>query len=86
MPRRGSGGACCGGHGIDDHAGADGAALDGERDKQCADGVAASRTTAPGSLQVHRHRLRAARDGGRIIMTVESTSRLPVVAEMSRVR
>jgi hypothetical protein len=53
MPRRGRGGACCGGHGIDDQAGADGAALDGERDKQCADGVAASRTTAPGSL---RHR------------------------------
>ena len=30
-------------------AGADGAAFDGERDEQCADGAAASRTTAPGS-------------------------------------
>ena len=34
---------------MDDQAGADGAALDGERDEQCADGAAASRTTAPGS-------------------------------------
>ena len=66
MPRRGRGGARCDGHGADDQARADGAALDGERVEQCADGAAASRTTAPGSLQaqVHRHRLRAARDGG----------------------
>jgi hypothetical protein len=50
MPGRCHGGACCGGHGMDDQAGADGAALDGERDEQCADGAAASRTTgAPGS-------------------------------------
>jgi len=75
-----------GGHSADDHAGADGAALDGERVEQSADGAAASRTTAPGSLQVHRHRLRAGRDGGRIILTVLSTLRLPVVAEMSRAR
>ena len=55
MPRRCHGGACCGGHGMDDQAGADsladGAALDGERDEQCADGAAASRTTAPGSQE-----------------------------------
>ena len=49
MPQRGRGGACCGGHGIDDQAGADGAALDDDRVEQCADGAAASRTTAPGS-------------------------------------
>ena len=49
MPRRGRGGACCGGHGGNGQAGADGAALDGERVEQCADGAAASRTTAPGS-------------------------------------
>ena len=49
MPRRGRGGACCGGRGADDQAGADGSALDGERYEQRADGAAASRTTAPGS-------------------------------------
>ena len=49
MPRRGRGGACCGVHGGNGQAGADGAALDGERVEQCADGAAASRTTAPGS-------------------------------------
>ena len=49
MPRRGRGGARCGCHGADDQAGADGAALDCERVEQCADGAAASRTTAPGS-------------------------------------
>ena len=61
MPRRGRGGARCDGHGADDQAGADAAALDGVRVEQCADGAAASRTTAPGSLQaqVHRHRLHA---------------------------
>ena len=36
--------------------------------------------------RLHRHRLRAVRDGGRIIVTVLSTLRLPVVAEMSRAR
>ena len=50
MPRRGRGGARCGCHGADDQAGADGAALDCERVEQCADGAAASRTTAPGLL------------------------------------
>ena len=34
--------------------------------------------------RLHRHRLRAGRDGGRIIVTELSTLRLPVVAEMSR--
>ena len=78
MPRRGRGGACCGGHGMDDQAGADGAALDGERDEQCADGAAASRTTgAPGS-QAQASQAQASRrlghagerglDGGRIIL------------------
>ena len=55
---------CCGGHGADDQAGVDGAVIDGERVEQCADGAAASRTTASGSqasqAQLHRHRLRAA--------------------------
>ena len=36
--------------------------------------------------RLHRHRLRAGRDGGRIIVTELSTLRLPVVAEMSRAR
>ena len=36
----------------DDQAGVDGAALDCEQVEQCADGAAASRTTAPGS-QAH---------------------------------
>ena len=49
MPRRGRGGACCGGQGADDQDGVDGAALDGERVEQCADGAAASRTSTPGS-------------------------------------
>ena len=78
---------------MDDQAGADsladGAALDGERDEQCADGAAASRTTAPGALQSQDsqvHRLGAGRDGGLIIVTELSTLRLPVVAEMSRAR
>jgi hypothetical protein len=78
MPRRCRGRACCGGHGMDDQAGADGAALDGERDEQCADGAAASRTTgAPGSqapasqVQASRrlgHAGERGRDGGRIIL------------------
>ncbi len=77
MPRRCHGGACCGGHGMDDQAGAVGAALDGERDEQCADGAAASRTTAPGSqapasqAQASRrlgHAGERERDGGRIIL------------------
>ena len=51
MPCRGCGGARCGCHGADDQAGADGAALDGEWVEQCADGAAASRTTAPGSQE-----------------------------------
>ena len=38
-------------HGADDQDGVDGAALDGERVEQCADGAAASRTTAPGSQE-----------------------------------
>ena len=89
MPRRGRGGARCGCHGADDQAGADGAALDCERVEQCADGAAASRTTAPGALQAQAsqaHRLRAGLDGGRIMVTKLSTLRLPVVAEMSRAR
>ena len=49
MPRRGRGGACCGGQGADDKDGVDGAALDGERVEQRADGAAASRTSTPGS-------------------------------------
>jgi hypothetical protein len=57
---------------MDDQAGADGAALDGERDEQCADGAAASRTTAPGSQAPASRRLGHAgergRDGGRIIL------------------
>ena len=77
MHRRGRGGACCGSHDADDQAGADGAALDGERDEQCADGAAASRTTAPGSqaqasqTQASRrlgHAGERGRDGGRIIL------------------
>ena len=47
MPRRGRGGACCGGHGGNGQAGADGAALDGERVEQCADGAAACSATSP---------------------------------------
>jgi len=49
--RGGRGGACCGDHGADDQDGVDGAVLDGERVEQCADGAAASRTTAPGSQE-----------------------------------
>ena len=88
MPRRGRGGACCGGHGGNGQAGADGAALDGERVEQCADGAAASRTTAPGSQAKASRRLggERGRDGGRIFVTVVSTSRLPVVVEMLRAR
>ena len=90
MPRRGRGGACCGGHGGNGQAGADGAALDGERVEQCADGAAASRTTAPGSQAKASRRLGQAgergRDGGRILATLVSILRLPVVAEMLRVR
>jgi hypothetical protein len=91
--RGGRGGACCGDHGADDQDGVDGAALDGERVEQCADGAAASRTTAPGSEaqeQASRrlgHGCRArGRDGGWILVTVVSTVCLPVVAEMSRAR
>ena len=77
-------------HGADDQDGVDGAVLDGERVEQCADGAAAPRTTAPGSQAQASRRLGHAgergRDGGRIILTMESTSRLPVVAEMSRAR
>ena len=36
-------------HGADEQDGVDEAVLDGERVEQCADGAAASRTTAPGS-------------------------------------
>jgi hypothetical protein len=36
-------------HGADGQDGVDGAALDGERVEQCADGAAPSRTPAPGS-------------------------------------
>ena len=77
MPCRGCGGARCGCHGADDQAGADGAALDGEWVEQCADGAAASRTTAPGSqaqasqAQASRrlgHAGERGRDGGRIIL------------------
>jgi hypothetical protein len=86
--RGGRGGACCGFHGADDQDGVEGAVLDGERAKQCADGAAPSRTTAPGSqaqasqAQASRRLGQAGerwRDGGRIIVTVVSTSRLPVV-------
>jgi len=51
----------CFGHGADDQAGADGAALDGERVEQCADGAAASRTTAPGPLQAQASQAQASR-------------------------
>mgnify|MGYP006875096829 FL=1 len=44
-------------HGADDQDGVDGAALDGERVEQCADGAAASRTTAPGSQAQASRRL-----------------------------
>ena len=61
MPRRSRGCACCGSHDADDQAGADGAALDGERVEQCVDGAAASRTTAPGSqAQASQSQARAA--------------------------
>jgi len=53
--RGGRGGACCGCHGADDQDGVDGAVLDGERVGQCADGAAASRTTAPGSQAQASH-------------------------------
>ena len=95
MPRRSRGCACCGSHDADDQAGADGAALDGERVEQCVDGAAASRTTAPGSQaqasqsQASRRRGHAGERGGdcgRILVTVVSTSRLLVVAGMSRAR
>ncbi len=61
MPRRGRGGARGGCHGADDQAGADGAALDCERVEQCADGAAASRMTAPGSLQAKASEAKASR-------------------------
>jgi hypothetical protein len=87
MPRRGRGGACCGGQGADDQDGVDGAALDGEQVEQCADGAAASRTSTPGSQaqfsQAHRLRVDWAMRPDHLV-TVVSTSRLPVVAEMSR--
>ena len=41
----------CFGHGADDQAGADSAALEGERVEKCADRVATPRTTGPGALQ-----------------------------------
>jgi hypothetical protein len=47
--RRRRRGNALGSHGADDQAGVDGAAVDGERVEQCADGAAASRTPAPGS-------------------------------------
>ena len=62
MPRRGRGGACCGVHGGNGQAGADGAALDGERVEQWA---AASRTTAPGSQAKASRRLGQAGERGR---------------------
>jgi len=43
--------------GADDQDGVDGAVLDGERVGQCADGAAASRTTAPGSQAQASRRL-----------------------------
>jgi hypothetical protein len=43
--------------GADDQDGVDGAVLDGERVEQCADGAAASRTTAPGSQAQASRRL-----------------------------
>ncbi len=82
MPRRGRGGACCGGQGADDQDGVDGAALDGERVEQCADGAAASRTSTPGS-QAHMLGVDWAMRPDHLV-TVVSTLRLPVVAEMSR--
>jgi hypothetical protein len=87
--RGGRGGACCGCHGADDQDGVDGAVLDGERVEQCAERAAPSRTTAPGSQAQAppgpSGRARG-RDGGRIIVTVVSRSRLPVMAQMSRAR
>ena len=53
---------------MDDQAGADGAALDGERDEQCADGAAASRTTAPCSQAQASQTQERGRDGGGIIL------------------
>jgi hypothetical protein len=85
MPCRGCGGARCGCHGADDQAGADGAALDGEWVEQCADGAAASRTTAPGSLQAQvtgKGFAPCVTAAGHVL----STLRLPVVAKMSRAR
>jgi hypothetical protein len=62
-----------------------------EQVEQCADGAAASRTTAPGSQAQAQASRRPGpsgrarwRDDGWILVTVVSTSRLPVVAEMSR--
>jgi hypothetical protein len=74
-----------GSHGADDQDGVDVDVLDGKRVEQCADGAAASRTTAPSS-QASQVSQASGRDDGRILVTVVSTSRLPVVAEMSRAR
>jgi len=48
-------------HGADDQDGVDGAALDGERVEQCADGAAASRTTAPSSQASQASQAQASR-------------------------
>jgi hypothetical protein len=86
--RGGRGGACCGRHGADDQDGVDGAALDGERVEQCADGAAPSRTPALGkqaqASQSQTSR-RLAEPAG-VLVPVVSTSRLVLVAEMSRAR
>jgi hypothetical protein len=94
--RGGRGGACCGDHGADDQDGVDGAVLDGERVEHSAPtGPQPRGRPRPAHRNsFHRHRLCAAwqcgrargRDDGRILVTVVSTSRLPVVAEMSRAR
>jgi len=47
--RRRRRGNALGSHGADDQDGVDGAAVDGKRVEQCADGAAASRTPTPGS-------------------------------------
>ena len=88
----GRGGACCGRHGADDQAGVDGAALDGERagravrrrGRSLEDDRAGIRGTGSG-FAPPSGRARG-RDDGRILVTVVSTSRLPVVSEMSRAR
>ena len=83
-------------HGADDQDGVDGAVLDGERvERSAPTGLQLRGRPRPAHRNnFHRHRLCAAwpfgrargRDDGPILVTVVSTSRLLVVAEMSRAR